>query len=217
MATNDPDTPASRWRSIASAVAGALIVLGLVGAAWTILSDTGSRNAASSRIGGPFRLQSSAGGILDSDILLGKPFLVTFGFTRCPSTCPTTLAELTSLIDTLKAEGKSIDAFFVTVDPERDTAATMREYLTSFSDRITGLTGTVDEIAQVGRLYRAFVQKVPTGPGDYTFEHTTSVYLMDADGRLVVPLDLDNAYERGVAEVRRVLNQRSPTSSTDAR
>lgn len=138
---------------------------------------------------------------------MSKPFLLTFGFTRCPSTCPTTLAEMTNLIDTLQSERRTIDGYFVTIDPERDTAASMREYLTSFSDRITGLTGSASEIEQVERAYRAFVQKVPTGSGDYTFEHTTSVYLMDAKGLFVAPLDLSNAFDRGVAEVRRVVDE----------
>lgn len=208
MATNDHHAPAGRWKSIVLAMVAVLGLGGLLGIAWAVLPDPGTRTTTPSRIGGPFLLQSSAGGTLDSSTLLGKPFLVTFGFTRCPSTCPTTLAEMTSLIDKLQSEGRAIDGYFVTVDPERDTAASMREYLTSFSDRITGLTGSVAEIEQVERSYRAFVQRVPTGSGDYIFDHTASVYLMDADGRFVVPLDLDNAFDRGVAEVRRVLDQK---------
>lgn len=118
---------------------------------------------------------------------------------------------MTSLIDKLESEGRAIDGYFVTVDSERDTATSMREYLTSFSDRITGLTGSVAEIEQVERSYRASVQKVPTDSGDYTFEHTTSVYLMNAEGQFVVPLDFDTAFERGVEEVRRIVVQTAST------
>lgn len=207
MATNDHHALTGRRKVIVLAMVGVLGLSGLLGITWAILPDPLTRTATPSRIGGPFRLQSSAGGTLDSSTLLGKPFLLTFGFTRCPSTCPTTLAEMTSLIDTLQSEGRSIDGYFVTIDPERDTVASMREYLTSFSDRITGLTGSVAEIEQVERSYRAFVQKVPTGTGDYTFEHTASVYLMDAKGLFVVPLNLDTAFDRGIAEVRRVVDQ----------
>ncbi|WP_311276075.1 SCO family protein [Methylobacterium sp. WCS2018Hpa-22] len=213
MANDDHHVLSGRRKAIVLGMVAALGLVGFLGIVWSILSDPGTRSAAPSRIGGPFRLQSSAGGTLDSSTLLGKPFLLTFGFTRCPSTCPTTLAEMTSLIDMLQAEGRSIDGYFVTIDPERDTVASMREYLTSFSDRITGLTGSVAEIEQVERSYRAFVQKVPTGSGDYTFDHTASVYLMDAKGRFVVPLDLDNKFDRGVAEIRRVLSQEPPTAS----
>jgi protein SCO1/2 len=220
MATKDHHAPAGRWKFTVLAIVAVLGLGGLLGIAWAVLPDPGTKPTTPSRIGGPFRLQSSAGGTLDSSTLLGKPFLVTFGFTRCPSTCPTTLAEMTSLIDKLKSEGRTIDAYFVTVDPERDTAASMREYLTSFSDRITGLTGSVAEIEQVERSYRAFVQKVPTGSGDYIFDHTASVYLMDAEGRFVVPLDLDNAFDRGFEEVLRVVDQTRSTrdeGATEAR
>ena len=216
MATDDHHRATGHWRSIVLAIACLLGLGSFLGIAWTVLPDLGTKSTTPSRIGGPFRLQSSAGGTLDSSTLLGKPFLVTFGFTRCPSTCPTTLSEMTSLIDTLQSEGRTIDGYFVTIDPERDTVASMHEYLTSFSDRITGLTGSLAEIAQVERSYRAFVQKVPTGSGDYTFEHTTSVYLMDAKGLFVAPLDLDRAFDRGVAEVRRVVDEAPSPRAAEA-
>lgn len=207
MAADESGGRTGRWTPAFLACAGILCLLGMLALVWAVLAGAGPKPSASSRIGGPFRLESSAGGTFDSSALAGRPYLLTFGFTRCPSTCPTTLAEITNLIDALQKEGRSIDAYFVTVDPERDTAATLRDYLTSFSDRIVGLTGSPAEIAEVARLYRATVRKVPSGPEDYTFEHTTSVYLMDAQGRFVVPLDLDTAFERGEAEVRRVLKQ----------
>ncbi len=189
-----------------------LLIFGLLGLGLALIVGTtvallpgGAARPAMSVIGGPFRLQSSKGGVLDSATLAGKPYLVGFGFTQCPNVCPTVLADLTNLIEALHREGRDIGVYYVTVDPERDTVAVMRDYMASFSDRITGLTGTPEEIGQVERAFRAEVRKVPLKDGDYTFEHTAMLYLMDAAGRFVGPLDLAAGQDLALKQIRAVL------------
>ena len=196
--------PAQRRAGFALLAAVFLGIAGIVAGVVALLPE-GPAKAPMSTVGGPFRLAASSGGVVDSASLAGKPFLVFFGFTRCPNVCPTTLADLSNLIDGLQREGGDIRAYYVTVDPERDTVPVLREYMTSFSDRITALTGTPEEIARVAREYRVSVQKVPLAGGDYTFEHTLMVYLMDRNGRFVGPLDLAAGQNLALRQIRAVL------------
>lgn len=140
-------------------------------------------------IGGPFRLQSSSGGVIESASLEGRPFLVFFDFTRCPSICPTTLADLTGLIDDLRGTGQGLPACFVGIGPERDTPEALSAYLGSFGSDITGLTGMREEVARLARAYRAVVQRVSLAGGDGTFNHMALVYLPDERGRFVAAFD----------------------------
>jgi protein SCO1/2 len=79
----------------------------------------------------------------------------------------------------------------VTVDPERDTPESLKSYLSSFDDRIVGLTGSPEAVAAMEKVYRAYARKVPLKDGDYTMEHTGVVYLMDGKGRFVRPFKVD--------------------------
>ena len=185
----------------------AAVLVGILGIAGGVVASLprGPAKPAMSVVGGPFRLQSSNGGILDSATLAGKPFLVFFGFTRCPNVCPTTLADLTNLIDDLHKAGGDIGAYYITLDPERDDVAVLRDYMGSFSDSITGLTGTRAEIDRVARSYRVFSKKVPLPGGDYTLEHTLMVYLMDRDGGFVGPLDLAAGHGLALRQIQALL------------
>ena len=185
----------------------AVFALGLAAIVGTTVAflPRGPKPPPISVVGGSFRLDSSKGGVLDSRTLLGKPFLVFFGFTQCPNVCPTTLADLGNLLDAFAKEGGDLQAYYVTVDPEQDTPEVMRDYMASFSDRITGLTGTPEEIGQVERAFRAEVRRIPLKDGDYTFEHTAMLYLMDAAGRFVGPLDLATGQDLALKQIRAVL------------
>ena len=205
MATDPPPvTPAQRRAGYGILAAVLVGILGIAGGVVASL-PRGPAKPAMSVVGGPFRLQSSKGGILDSATLAGKPFLVFFGFTRCPNVCPTTLADLTNLIDDLHKAGGDIGAYYITLDPERDDVAVLRDYMGSFSDSITGLTGTRAEIDRVARSYRVFSKKVPLPGGDYTLEHTLMVYLMDRDGGFVGPLDLAAGHGLALRQIQALL------------
>lgn len=136
------------------------------------------------QIGGPFSLTAHDGRRIDETSLAGRPFVVFFGFTRCPDICPTTLLEMSNHLAALGDRAGRLSTLFVTIDPEHDTVAHLADYLASFDPRITGLTGTPAEIAAIAKQYRAFYEKVPTS-GGYTMNHTTTVYLMGALGEFI--------------------------------
>jgi protein SCO1/2 len=151
------------------------------------------RVAATTQIGGPFTLVDDTGAPVTEKTVAGKPYVMYFGYTFCPDVCPTTLLDLTLWIKKLDAD--RLNYVFVTVDPERDTAQSMHAYLSSFDQRIRGYTGTPAEIAQIAKEYRVYYQKVPTGDGGYTMDHTAVLYLMGPDGKLVtvIPYQEDDA------------------------
>jgi protein SCO1/2 len=157
-----------------------------------------------SAIGGPFQLVDQNGrGISDQD-LKGKPFLVFFGFTNCPDVCPTTLFEVSEVLRQLGPDADKARALFVTVDPERDTAEKLKDYLSSFDPHLIGVTGPREDIDKMLKAYRVYSKKVPTENG-YTMDHTALVYLMDKDGRFVAPFNLKRTPEQAAADLRRYL------------
>lgn len=156
-------------------------------------------------IGGPFRLTAHDGKILSSEDLAGKPFAIFFGFTHCPEVCPTTLSEVSRVFDDLGDEAKDLTVLFVTVDPERDTPAVLRDYVSSFSGRIIGLSGTPDEIAKVAREYKVYYEKVPTSDGGYTMNHSAAIYLMGRDGIFKDAATYGADYAQTLAKFRALL------------
>ena len=156
-----------------------------------MLTLTPSREQGVAAVGGPFALVDHHGRSVTERDFAGKPFLVFFGFTRCPDVCPTTLFQISEVLAATGPRGKGLRALFVTVDPERDTPESLKSYLSSFDDRIVGLTGSPDAVAAMEKVYRAYARKVPLKDGDYTMEHTGAVYLMDGKGRFVRPFKVD--------------------------
>jgi protein SCO1/2 len=161
--------------------------------------------AMPSAVGGPFKLvDQNSKPITDQD-LKGHPFLVFFGFTHCPDVCPTTLFDVSETFRALGPDAKDVRALFITVDPERDTPAVLKDYLTSFDPRIIGVTGDADAIAAAEKAYRVYAKKVPLDGGDYTMDHTAIVYLMNKDGRFVTPFSLKRRPEEAAADLKRYL------------
>ena len=155
---------------------------------------------SSSGICGPFRLVDKTGkSVTDADFR-GKPTLVFFGYTHCPDVCPTTLASLSQVLGDLGPDAP-VAVLFITVDPERDTPAVLKDYLSSFDPRIVGLTGDPESVAAALRLYRVYAKKVPTQGSDYTMDHTGVVYLMNRDGAFVQSFnaELDNPKDAAAA------------------
>ena len=162
-------------------------------------------SAGAAAIGGPFSLVDQDGRTVTDKDLRGHPFLVFFGFTHCPDVCPTALFEMSEVLGKLGSDAQKVSALFVTIDPERDTPAEMKDYLSSFNPRLVGLTGDPAAIAAVAKEYRVYVKKVPLDNGDYTMDHTALVYLMDKDGRFVTPFNLQRSAEDAAADLRRYL------------
>lgn len=132
--------------------------------------------------GAPFTLVDQKGAEITEQAFRGRPSAIFFGFTNCPEVCPTTLFELDGWLKQLGDEGKDIRAYFVTVDPERDTAALMDTYIGNVSDRITGITGEPDKVEAMTKSFGIFSRKVDLEGGNYTMDHTASVLLLDRSG-----------------------------------
>jgi protein SCO1/2 len=198
------DRPASRLRTLwPFLLLFALGVVTLGAATWITL--TPREDGAAGGVGGPFTLQSTKGGTLSDRQMVGAPYAIFFGFTHCPDACPTALMQLTQVLEAAGPRGAPLKVLFVSVDPERDTRETLANYLGSFDPRITGLTGTPDEIAAVMKAFKAYARKVPQPGGEYTVDHSTIVYLMDRRGRFVSTLNLDQPPEKSAADWLRLL------------
>jgi len=188
--------------------AGAFLA-GLVVCFGAVLIVTGQVSAPVAQqiaaIGGPFKLTDQDGNQVTDKDMKGRPFLVFFGFTHCPDVCPTTLFEVSEILRALGPDADRTRALFVTVDPERDTPAVMKDYLSSFDRHLSGLTGDAAAVAAVAKAYRVYFKKVPLDQGGYTMDHTAIVYLMDKDGRFVAPFNLKRKPEVAAAELRKYL------------
>jgi len=156
-------------------------------------------------IGGPFKLIDQDGKPNTDQDFKGRPLLVFFGYTHCPDICPTTLFEMSEVLHALGNDADRVNALFVTVDPERDTAAAMKDYLSSFDPHLRGATGSQAEIDAAEKAYRVYAKKVPTKDCDYSMDHTALVYLMDKDGRFIAPFNLKRTPEAAAADLRRYL------------
>ena len=156
--------------------------------------------------GGAFELTDHNGKPFSSAALAGQPYAIFFGFTHCPDVCPTTLLEMSNNLRSLGADGDRLKVVFVTVDPERDTPAHLRDYLASFDPRIVGLTGSEPQIAAAAKGWNAFYNKVPEDDGAYTIAHSAYVYLMSRDNRLVGTLGFQEAEAEQLAKLRKLLD-----------
>ncbi|MEL7681788.1 SCO family protein [Citromicrobium bathyomarinum] len=158
-------------------------------------------------VGGAFSLTAADGSTVTDQTLKGKPFAIFFGFTRCPDVCPTTLASLAKLRKQMGADGDKFRIVFVSVDPGYDSPEDIRRYVDLFGTPIIGLTGSDEEIARVTKAYHAFYKKVPTEGDDYTIDHTASVYLMDAEGKLRSTIDYHEDQKTSLAKLERLVDQ----------
>ena len=189
-----------------------LLILGAFLAGLVLFSAVvlivGGRNPVSmvmpsAAIGGPFRLVDQDAKPVSEQDFKGKPFLVFFGFTHCPDICPTALFEMSEVLRKLGPDADHINVLFITVDPERDTPAVLKDYLSSFEPQVRGLTGDPDAIAAAEKTYRVFARKIPLDGGEYTMDHSAVLYLMNKEGKFVAPFNLKRTPEEAAAELRR--------------
>lgn len=139
--------------------------------------------------GAPFQLVAQNGQPITEKAFQGKPTALFFGFTHCPEVCPTTLFELNGWMEKVDPSGDKMQGYFVTVDPERDTPEILGQYISNVTSRITGIAGEPDKIADMIKNFRVYAKRVPVDEkdpnGEYTMDHTASVFLLDAQGRFV--------------------------------
>ena len=181
----------------------ASLLIGLLVMVWAMGGVKGV--TAPAAIGGPFQLVDQSGAAVTEKDLQGKPSIIFFGFTHCPDICPTSLFEMSEILRAMGKDADRVNAYFISVDPERDNAAAMKDYLSSFDPHLKGLTGDPEAIAKVLSAYRVYAKKVPLKDGDYTMDHTALTYLMDRDGRFVAPFNLNRKPEEAAADLKKYL------------
>ena len=115
----------------------------------------------------------------------GKAVVVFFGYTQCPDVCPTTMAEMAGVMQQLGPLADKVQVVFVTLDPERDTAALLSKYVPAFDARFLGMFGDKAATDKIAKDFRVFYQKVPgREAGSYTIDHTAGSYVFDPQGRI---------------------------------
>jgi protein SCO1/2 len=186
----------------AAVLAGAAALTAMAIVLWPRGGQVAVRPSA---VGGPFALMDQNGRTVTETDLKGKPFLVFFGFTNCPDICPTALFDMSEVLRRLGPDAEKVNAIFISVDPARDTPEKMKDYLQSFHERISALTGSQADIDAVTKAYKAYAKRVPLEGGDYTMDHSAIVYLMDKNGRFVAPFNLKRPADEAAADLRRYL------------
>jgi protein SCO1/2 len=181
----------------------ASLLIGLLVMLWAMGGVRGV--TAPAAIGGPFQLTDQSGATVTEKNLQGKPSIIFFGFTHCPDVCPTALFEMSEILRAMGKDADRVNAYFISVDPERDNKEAMKDYLSSFDPHLKGLTGDPDAIAKTLSVYRVYAKKVPLKDGDYTMDHTALTYLMDRDGKFVAPFNLNRKPEEAAADLKKYL------------
>lgn len=175
-------------RSLLALMAVIVVAFVVIGVRLVIWSGQNSEGAkAIPAIGGPFHLTDHNGKAVSDRDFRNRYMLIFFGYTFCPDVCPTTLSTVTAVMEKLgPTYARKVVPIFVTVDPERDTVAVMKEYVGAFSPDIVGLTGSPDEVAKVAKEFKVYAAKVKGDrPEHYTVDHSAILYLMGPDGKFV--------------------------------
>jgi protein SCO1/2 len=180
-----------------------ILVLMAASVGWLTFDWYRQRNAGEA-YGAPFTLVDEHGQPITQAAFRGQPTLLYFGYTHCPEVCPTTLFELDGWLKKLGPEAKDMKAYFISIDPERDTPEVMNRYVGNFSDRITGISGPPDKVWAMAKAFNIYFHKVPTDDGDYTMDHTASVILLDRKGDYAGTIAYDENEKAALAKLKRL-------------
>lgn len=166
----------------------------------------GKDEADAAPIGARFVLSTHEGKVVTDESFRGRHLVVFFGYTSCPDVCPTSLQTLAIVLRQLGPLAVRVQPLFITLDPERDSVATIASYVGSFDPRITGLTGSPEMIERMARGYRITYRRVPgSRHGDYTIDHTASMFHMGPDGRYLGRFSQAMSPEQIADKLRQIL------------
>lgn len=172
---------------------------------------TGKQEVAAGPFGVPFELVSQTGQPITQAAFNGKPSALFFGFTHCPEVCPTTLFELNGWLEKVDPDGTRLQAYFISVDPERDTPEILGQYVANVSKRITGISGPPEKVLDMVKGFRVYAKKVPLDEkqpdGDYTMDHTASVFLLDSEGKFTGTIAYGENPETAVKKLENLLKK----------
>lgn len=163
---------------------------------------------AGAKIGGPFQLLDQDGKAITDKAFAGKYRIMYFGYTYCPDVCPTTAQTIGAAMRLLDKSDPAVSArvvpVFVTVDPDRDTPAVVKQFVSAFYPRFVGLTGSPAAIDKVRTEFGVFASKGKATPnGGYLVEHSNAAYLMDGDGRPLALLPTEQGAQATADEIKR--------------
>lgn len=157
-------------------------------------------------VGGDFTLLDENGEIVTHNDFAKNYKLIFFGFTFCPAICPGELQKMSAILEALGADAQKIKPIFVSVDPERDSPEVIKDYMTLYDSRITGLTGTPDQIESIKANYRVYATKIENDMmSDYMIDHSAFMYFMSPDDKLITLYPLQDDAENIAADIRKRL------------
>ena len=180
------------------------IVVFVAAAVGALTFDWYRTQSTARAFGEPFTLVDMRGEEITEAAFRGNPSAVFFGFTYCPEVCPTTLFELGGWLDQLGDQARNVNAYFVTVDPERDTPEIVNAYVSTFSDRIVGISGEPDKVFAMARSFGIYSKKVELEDGDYTVDHTASIILLDRAGDFAGTIAYGENPDNALAKLKRL-------------
>lgn len=198
-------------RHIAWAVIAILLVWFFVTNRGTPTSDSTNSVQVVSNVTQPFTMQTKGGKAFTEKDLGDKPSMMFFGFTHCPAICPGALADMGIWLEKLGKNAGSMNAVFISVDPERDTTARLSEYLKSYDSRIIGLTGTSQQVADMTKAYGIYFKKLPAmkmengEDGDYMVDHSATIFLYDKNRQLISTIDAVENRDIALAKIKKLV------------
>ena len=179
---------------------GGMIVLLIIGAKllglMSMTPDPNANHQVTSVIGGSFTLVGTNGQTVTPASWPGKLLVIAFGYRFCPDVCPTNLGTIASALDRLGTDAMRIQPLFITIDPERDSVDSLRDYVSLFYPRLIGLTGTPDQIAAAAKTFRIYYRKIPGAtPETYSMDHSAFFFVADDHGTVIKVFDHDITVE----------------------
>ena len=157
------------------------------------------------KLGTPFELTDSNGNKITESAFVGSPAILFFGFTHCPNVCPIALHRLSLLIEKLGKDQNRLNAYFITLDPERDNWKVLNNYLSAFNNRIIGITGESKKIEALAKSWGVYSKKVPLDGENYTIDHTSLIFLLKNNGNFLKSIDFEDDFELSLEEIKKLL------------
>lgn len=156
-----------------------------------------------------FELTDHTGIVRTEEDFAGRWLLVFFGFANCPDICPTTLAEVAAVVDGLGAQSEAVQPLFISVDPERDTPASLADYVPRFDAGIIGLTGTPDQVTRTAESFHVYYEKIveAAAPDGYTMAHSSQLLLFDPAAGFVTTWPYGTSSEDILTDLRRYISE----------